>query len=80
MRSVNPPLGEIINRLNSIPSIQMEEYHRKDFGNKVKYEACFEVWERIEASEYQAEFNKVTVGILIFTLTVSNSPSLIFKV
>ncbi|MDZ7935983.1 MAG: hypothetical protein U5M51_13665 [Emticicia sp.] len=60
IRSVNPPVGEIINRLNTRPIIDMEEYHQKDFGNKVKYEAFFEVWERIEASEYQAEFDKVT--------------------
>jgi hypothetical protein len=62
IRSVSPPLGEIINQLNPIPLIDMEEYHQKDFGNRVKYEAFFEVWEQIEASEYQAEFDKVTAG------------------
>ena len=62
IRSVNPPLGEIINRLNPIPFIDMEEYHQKDLGNKIKYEAFFEVWQQIEASEYQAEFDKVTQG------------------
>lgn len=62
IRSVNPPLGEIINRLNPIPIIEMEEYHQEDFGNRVKYEAFFEVWEQIQASEYQAEFDKVTAG------------------
>ena len=62
IRSVNPPLGEIINRLNPIPIIDMEEYHQKDFGNKVKYEAFFEVWEQIQANEYQAEFEKATAG------------------
>lgn len=36
---VNPPLGEIIKRLNPTPIIDMEEYHQEDFGNKVKYEA-----------------------------------------
>lgn len=60
--SVSPPMGEIINRLNPIPSIQTEEYHQEDFGNRVKCEAFFEVWEQIEASEYQAEFYKVTAG------------------
>ena len=55
-------MGEIINRLNPIPSVQTEEYHQADFGNKVKYEAFFEVWEQIEAAEYQAEFDKVTAG------------------
>jgi hypothetical protein len=40
----------------------MEEYHQEDFGNKVKYEAFFEVWEQIEATEYQLEFVKVTAG------------------
>ncbi len=62
IRSVNPSMGEIINRLNPIPIIDMEEYHQEDFGNKVKYEAFFEVWEQIESSEYQAEFDKVTAG------------------
>jgi hypothetical protein len=62
IRSVNPPLGEIINRLNPIPIIDMEEYHQEDFGNRVKYEAFFEVWEQIEAAEYQVEFDKVTAG------------------
>jgi hypothetical protein len=62
IRSVNPPMSEIINRLNPIPSIQTEEYHQEDFGNRVKYEAFFEVWEQIEASEYQAVFHKVTAG------------------
>lgn len=56
-------MGETINRLNSIPSIQMEEYNQEDFGSRVKYEAFFEVWERIEASEYQTEFDKVTAGV-----------------
>jgi hypothetical protein len=55
-------MGEIINRLNPIPIIDMEEYHQEDIGNKVKYDAFFEVWEQIEVSEYQAEFNKVTAG------------------
>jgi hypothetical protein len=63
IRSVNPPLGEIINRLNPVPIIDMEEYHQEDFGNRVKYEAFFEVWEQIQASEYQAEFDKVTAGV-----------------
>lgn len=40
----------------------MEEYHQEDFGNRVKYEAFFEVWEQIQAAEYQAEFDKVTAG------------------
>ena len=62
IRSVNPPMGEIINQLNPIPIIDMEEYHQKDFGNRVKYEAFFEVWEQIEANEYQLEFSKVTAG------------------
>jgi hypothetical protein len=62
IRSVNPPLGEIINQLNRIPIIEMEEYQPKNVGNKINYEAFFEVWEQIEASEYQAEFDKVTVG------------------
>jgi hypothetical protein len=62
IRSVNPPMGEIINRLNPIAIIGMEEYHQKDFGNRVKYEAFFEVWEQIEATEYQSEFEKVTAG------------------
>lgn len=62
IRSVSPPMGEIINRLNDIPSIQTEEYHQEDFGNRVKYEAFFEVWEQIEASEYQAEFHQVIAG------------------
>jgi hypothetical protein len=62
IRSVSPPLCEIINRLNLVPIIDTEEYHQKDIGNRVKYEAFFEVWEQIEASEYQAEFDKVTAG------------------
>jgi hypothetical protein len=62
IRTVSPPMGEIINRLNPIPIIDMEEYHQEDFGNKVKYEAFFEVWEQIEATEYQLEFIKVTAG------------------
>ncbi len=62
IRSVSPPLGEIINQLNPIPIIEMEEYHQEDFGNTVKYEAFFEVWEQIEATEYQLEFAKVTAG------------------
>lgn len=41
----------------------MEEYHQEDFGNSVKYEAFFEVWEQIQAAEYQAEFDKVTAGV-----------------
>jgi hypothetical protein len=36
IRSVNPPLGEIINLLNPIPIIDMEDYHQKDFRNWVK--------------------------------------------
>lgn len=63
IRSVSPPLGEIINRLNPIPIIDMEEYHQEEFGNRVKYEAFFEVWEQIQAAEYQAEFHKVTADI-----------------
>ncbi len=31
IRSVNPPMGEIINLLNPIPIIDMEEYHQEDF-------------------------------------------------
>jgi hypothetical protein len=62
IRSVSPPLGEIINRLNPIPIIDKEEYHQEEFGNRVKYEAFFEVWEQIQAAEYQAEFDKVTAG------------------
>ena len=62
IRSTTPLLGEIINRLNPIPIIEMEEYDLKNAGNKVRYEAFFEVWEQIKASEYQAEFEKVTAG------------------
>lgn len=75
IRSVNPPLSEIINRLNPIPSIQMEEYHQEDFGNRVKYEAFFEVWEQIQASEYQAEFAKATAGVFDVYLDGIKQPS-----
>jgi hypothetical protein len=62
IRSANPPLGEIINRLNPIPIIEMEEYDPKNAGHKIRYEAFFEVWEQIQQTEYQAEFEKATAG------------------
>ena len=55
-----PPALETVNFLNNRTHIDFSEFDLNSPGSKIDYDALWEVGERIEASEYEAAYQRAT--------------------
>lgn len=55
-----PPARETVNFLNHQPIIDFSEFNLTNPGSKIDYDALWEVGVRIEASEYEAVYQRAT--------------------
>lgn len=67
-----PPACEVINFLNAQPAVEIREYDLSDPGNRIDYEAFWEVGVRISAQEYAAAYGRATANA--FTLYINGQP------
>ncbi len=58
----DPPAREVINFLNPAPIVDFAEYDLLSPGGRIEYEALWEVGQQIDAGEYQAAYQRATVG------------------
>ncbi len=60
MSDRHPPACEVVNFLNAQPLVELREYDLEDSGNRMDFDAFWQVGIRISVEEYQTAYQLAT--------------------
>ncbi|ADB42982.1 hypothetical protein [Spirosoma linguale] len=69
MSEREPPACEVVNFFRSQPTVELREYDLSDPGQRIDFDAFWDVGVRISAQEYQAAYQRATADR--FTLYIN---------